>query len=933
MIRPRDKVKLFIQGETYVTPEFPNGTWDYEDYTDKLLTISSVRGVDKFTGLGQQSDTGQLSIVSSSTDLDPYTNAAIRSGKRIIISYEDVDNPIFTGNISNINIEYRPKDDPIITINAIDGIGQLSNSLFYNDPNLNISPYYAFREILWSAYYLYRDPVPGPSNVSEFLDPIGFAAIVPADQAYEQILKGATGRMGFIFTDKYNSVTYYDYEKYLTIDNAPVSYFTGDSPRFRLTETNEEQNERPYIIFDSEGIDGYGYKSINIDDGFDRILNQVEITTTSSLYTEKIPDPQFPDFDIYVNNVREDSEWPIFEKQSSIDEWGIFSGSIETYIPDDLSFDLETTEPVDKEVLINKIARDYLESESAPGREVISITFDATKYPELANEIDLYYSNVTVKHKVNESFTIDSDYKVVGIKNEIDESNWLVELALRPIMNAADMGPKPTLTYTASDTNHDTRTVYTFTVDSSEEMTGISWIWNLPGENFEPDAFWIKYVKQTAPNQIQVIFPQPVGELNVSEPGYYIAAVVEYENGWKRATNSAIFDNIVKEQPVSDFSYVANQPEQTFSFTFTGKELEFYYNDDADAGPVTAIFENVEQDYLWDFGDGTTSTEKNPVKIYSVTEPGTYNYNVSLTVTTAFGDSDTYQETVTMIIPVVPQAEAIFSFVNNSPDVLFNNQSIYADTFLWNFGDGNTSTLENPTHRYEELGTYTVTLTASNINNSDTTTRTVVIDSVFMPIRYLKFEWDIEQISSGVSSGGSRIYDNSVIHIVYEIEVENLSGQNVAFGKSVQAIDKPINSFPRWEQFTWNSSISITSGDPWDNSGPNYLTDGKPTSPITFPFTGAQVRSNTTTIGGVATRTYRGDLILDIGSSIKNINSVFINAARTGDAPSAPSEPVNVYASSDNNVWNLIGTIRQNVSGQPNNLMVPVASMPPRLES
>mgnify|MGYP001298772007 FL=1 len=54
--------------------------------------------------------------------------------------------------------------------------------------------------------------------------------------------------------------------------------------------------------------------------------------------------------------------------------------------------------------------------------------------------------------------------------------------------------------------------------------------------------------------------------------------------------------------------------------------------------------------------------------------------------------------------------------------VPFTNTSTGADTYLWNFGDGTTSTEKNPTHAYEESGYYTIKLTASKGNVSATTT-------------------------------------------------------------------------------------------------------------------------------------------------------------------------------------------------------------------
>jgi len=87
-------------------------------------------------------------------------------------------------------------------------------------------------------------------------------------------------------------------------------------------------------------------------------------------------------------------------------------------------------------------------------------------------------------------------------------------------------------------------------------------------------------------------------------------------------------------------------------------------------------------------------------------------------------------ECVTIIAPLA-------NFTSSSPDLLdsttaFTNTSIGTDlTFLWDFGDGNTSMETDPTHLYSATGTYTVTLTATNSIGSDSTTRQVQIVETF----------------------------------------------------------------------------------------------------------------------------------------------------------------------------------------------------------
>jgi gliding motility-associated-like protein len=77
------------------------------------------------------------------------------------------------------------------------------------------------------------------------------------------------------------------------------------------------------------------------------------------------------------------------------------------------------------------------------------------------------------------------------------------------------------------------------------------------------------------------------------------------------------------------------------------------------------------------------------------------------------------------------QIVANFNVINNNCDteVSFSNSSANADTYFWDFGDGNASNQENPTHNYTTEGTYTVTLTASNNNgSSNIIVRDVVIN-------------------------------------------------------------------------------------------------------------------------------------------------------------------------------------------------------------
>ncbi len=131
---------------------------------------------------------------------------------------------------------------------------------------------------------------------------------------------------------------------------------------------------------------------------------------------------------------------------------------------------------------------------------------------------------------------------------------------------------------------------------------------------------------------------------------------------------------------------------------------------------------------LWDFGDGNTSTQMNPSHKYI----SAGNYNVTLSVTNDANCSNIL--TKTSYIQIVPQSTPNFSSTNNSScslplDVNFTSTSIGAASYLWDFGNGNTSTVANPSNRYTVAGSYTVRLiTTSAAGCSDTVTKTSFVN-------------------------------------------------------------------------------------------------------------------------------------------------------------------------------------------------------------
>jgi gliding motility-associated-like protein len=132
--------------------------------------------------------------------------------------------------------------------------------------------------------------------------------------------------------------------------------------------------------------------------------------------------------------------------------------------------------------------------------------------------------------------------------------------------------------------------------------------------------------------------------------------------------------------------------------------------------PHTAIFTNTSlagETFEWDFGDGTTFTGATPPpKIYS--NVGTY------TVRLIAIDPNTcnLRDTATQTISVRPGPVANFTFSPNPPQentaTQFTNLSSGATSYKWVFGDGDSSTLVNPTHQFNRTGTFQTCLTAIN---------------------------------------------------------------------------------------------------------------------------------------------------------------------------------------------------------------------------
>jgi|GEM_PF-2320159 len=208
------------------------------------------------------------------------------------------------------------------------------------------------------------------------------------------------------------------------------------------------------------------------------------------------------------------------------------------------------------------------------------------------------------------------------------------------------------------------------------------------------------------------------GELDVwtrdtsLDTGRYLAAgaTIEQEiivcGGYYPATTSVEIGTLAEaEPPVAEFSGAPTSGVEPL-------EVQFI---DLSMGEITS--------WWWNFGDGGASTEQNPSHIYE----GAGYFTVSLTVSGP-GGSDT--ETKTNYVHVAEAAPvAAFSAIPTSGHrpltVQFADESTGEITsWSWDFGDGGTSTQQDPSHTYDATGYFTVSLTVSGPGGSDTETKT-----------------------------------------------------------------------------------------------------------------------------------------------------------------------------------------------------------------
>jgi PKD repeat protein len=160
---------------------------------------------------------------------------------------------------------------------------------------------------------------------------------------------------------------------------------------------------------------------------------------------------------------------------------------------------------------------------------------------------------------------------------------------------------------------------------------------------------------------------------------------------------------------------------------------------------------NAPISWLWDFGDGQTSTLQNPQHAYQLID----TFSVKLIVTNTTGIDSITKHNYIITTPHAPDAQ-----FSANPYIAYPGDTIWftdlsqhtPDAWVWDFGDGDTSHLQNPWHIYQSPGAYSVSLNVSNpYGNTALTKAMYVFIKPLPPMPKAWFASDVNQVLTGES--------------------------------------------------------------------------------------------------------------------------------------------------------------------------------------
>ena len=420
--------------ETFNLYILNSNTGSWQEYTNGIIDVDIKRGAQEYKGPFTQSDVGQMIVKTRSMEVDPYQNELIRYNNQIRITAKNrltflgtpliVTSTIFTGFIEGIGVEYRPKsEDSIVTITAIDIIGQLYKHVLSED-------FIALQES-WTMQELFgaidtEEEFAWLNGVPRYIaDRPAYAvgAIDSNTTAWDALTIRAKTDLGFLSARRAtNHLSYISCDK-----DSPNNPYNIDG--YNITRQFYAQP------FKSDGT-GTSYKSIQISDGFERVVNDLTVKG-------------------FQTTVRSTND-------NSVNIWRKTQANV----------NVSTNDVEDMQAIANEV----LQEMSEPIREIFSITFDGMKYPNIGRTSDCG-NTIDIVHEINESLTIDRTYSIIGVNHSIKYDEWLVTLQLRNIAYQDTSIDNPIIS--VSPSSGTTATDFTFGYTVSNPSLIVSQEWDL----------------------------------------------------------------------------------------------------------------------------------------------------------------------------------------------------------------------------------------------------------------------------------------------------------------------------------------------------------------------------------------------------------------------------------------------------------------------
>ena len=264
------------------------------------------------------------------------------------------------------------------------------------------------------------------------------------------------------------------------------------------------------------------------------------------------------------------------------------------------------------------------------------------------------------------SYTKANAYNVTLIVTDV---NGCIDSVTKPTSVKVN---GPTANFGASVTGICLNSTVGFTDSSSTDGTHtiVKWNWNWGDGKVENDSV------------------APFNHSYASAGNYTVSLAVTDSKGCT--------DTLTKPKAILVSKPVANFTADTLSCT--SKPINFA---NSSSGPGLK--------YTWNFGDGSTSDQPNPVHLYS--KEGMYSVNLS--ITDQYGCGSAISKTNYIRIANPKAGFKVSDSTGTCPPLIvtFTNQSVNYSKYEWNFGDGTTSTELNPSHFYSSAGTFNAVLT------------------------------------------------------------------------------------------------------------------------------------------------------------------------------------------------------------------------------